>query len=73
MFLMFVADIADTLIKGHAYLHSLGPIYYVLTTVYLVLSLIVMKTETPRFHGAFAVFATVYEIGYIWKSFYRLG
>jgi len=73
MFLMFVADIADTLIKGQAYLHSLGPIYYVRTAVYLGLSLIAMKTENPRFHAAFAVFATVYEIGYIWKSFYRLG
>jgi hypothetical protein len=38
-----------------------------------VLSLIAMKTENPRLRAAFAVFATPYEIGYIWKSFYRLG
>jgi hypothetical protein len=37
--------------------------------LYIVLSLMAMKTGSRRFHAAFAVFATVYEIGCIWTSF----
>ena len=71
--LLFVVDVADTLIKGVPYLRALGPVYYVRTVLYLVLSLIAMKTDSRRFHAAFAVFATADEIGYIWTSFYTLG
>jgi hypothetical protein len=68
-----VVDIADTLIKGVPYLRVLGPIYYLRTGLYLVLSGVAIKTDSPRFHAAFAVFATAYEVAYIGTSFYTLG
>jgi hypothetical protein len=34
MTILFVADLADTFIKGGAYVHSLGSFYYVRTILY---------------------------------------
>jgi len=72
MCLLFLADIVDTLIKGAPYLRALGPVYYVRTALYILLSAVAMKTDNARFHAAFAVFATAYEIAYIWTSYYTL-
>jgi hypothetical protein len=40
---LFVADFVDTLLKGGAYLHTLGPVYDVRTGSYIALSAVAMK------------------------------
>lgn len=51
MTILFLADIADTLIKGGAYLHSLGLFYYLRTASYIFLSLLAIKIKDERFHA----------------------
>ncbi len=70
---LFVADTVDTMIKGRAYLHSLGWAYDIRTAAYFVLSLVAIKIRNTRFHAAFATFAVVYEVLYIWKLYLTIG
>jgi hypothetical protein len=67
MTILFVADIADTLIKGGAYLQALGLAYYARTALYILLSRMAIKVIDQRFHAAFAIFATAAEIALILK------
>jgi hypothetical protein len=46
MALLFVTDIADTVLKGRDYYHRLGVAYDVRTGVFLVLSLLAIKIKT---------------------------
>jgi hypothetical protein len=69
MLVLFIADIADTLIKGSTYVRRLGPLYYVRTIVYLVLSAAAIKIKDERFHAAFAIIATTLEILLIAKYY----
>jgi hypothetical protein len=73
MTILFVADVADTLIKGRAFLHALGPFYYVRTALYILLSAAAIKIKDERFHAGFAIFATVYEIALILKYYMTIG
>lgn len=73
MTVLFLADFADTLIKGTAYLQSLGPIYYLRIALCVVLSAAAIKIANQRFHAAFAIFATVYEILLILKDYMTVG
>ena len=57
MTLLFVADIADTFIKGSEYVRSLGVFFYVRTALYIVLSAVGIKVKSEKYHAAFAVFA----------------
>jgi hypothetical protein len=70
---LFIADIIDTLIKGTAFFHSLGPIFYVRSISYIVLSAIAIKVSNERYHAAFAIFATGYEILLILKDYMTVG
>jgi hypothetical protein len=65
MAILLIADFADTLIKGTAYLHALGPVYYGRTAAYLLLSAAAIQIKNERFHEAFAIFAVVTEIVFI--------
>jgi hypothetical protein len=71
MTILFIADFADTLIKGSGYLHALGPVYYIRTASYIVLSAI--KIKNPIFHAGFAIYATLYEIVLILRYYMTLG
>ena len=73
MIVLFIADIADTWIKGSAYLHSLGPIYYIRVALYILLSAAAIKISNERFHAAFAIFATTYELLLILKYYMTMG
>jgi len=73
MTILFVADFADTLIKGSAYLQSLGPIYYIRAALYILLSAVAIKIANERFHATFAIFATAYEILLIFKDYMTVG
>ena len=72
MTILFVADIADTAIKGTGYLRALGPAYYTRSALYIVLSLAAIKIKDERFHAGFAILATLTEIGLILKSYMTL-
>lgn len=69
---LFVVDVLDTLIKGTAYLHTLGILYYVRTIVYTALSLVAIKTTNRKFHATFAVLGTVCEVAYIFALYWTL-
>ena len=67
--LMFVIDVGDTLIKGHAYLQQLGPEYWFRNVAFVLASLVAVATRNPRFHGIFAVAALLYELSWIWRRY----
>jgi hypothetical protein len=73
MTVLFVADFVDTLIKGTAYLQVLGPFYYARVILYLALSIAAIKISNERFHAAFAIFATSYEVLLILKYYMTMG
>jgi hypothetical protein len=73
MVILFVADIADTFLKGNAYLQTLGPVYYIRTALYVLLSAAAIKIKDERFHAGFAIFATVSEIALILKYYMTIG
>jgi hypothetical protein len=52
MTVLFIADFADTLIKGREYLHVLGPVYYLRTLLYILLSAAAIKIANERFHAS---------------------
>jgi hypothetical protein len=73
MTVLFMADIADTLVKGGAYLHALGPVYYARTGSCILLSAASIKVKDERFHAGFAIYATAYEIALIFKYYMTIG
>jgi hypothetical protein len=73
MALLFSVDVADTLIKGLPYFRMLGPVYYARTLSLLVLSLLAIKIDNPRFQAAFAVIALVFELAFILTAHLTVG
>lgn len=73
MTVVFVADIADTLIKGGGYLRALGPPYYVRAVLSILLCAAAIKIKDQRFHAAFAIFATAFEIALVFRSYMTIG
>ena len=73
MTILFVADLADTFIKGAAYVHSLGSFYYVRTILYILLSVAAIRIKDERFHAGFAIIATAGEIALILKYYMTVG
>jgi hypothetical protein len=70
MTVLFVADLADTFIKGGgAYVHSLGAFYYAWAIVYILLSAAAITMKGEWFHAGFAIFATACEIAVILKYY----
>jgi hypothetical protein len=73
MALLYLADIADTLIKGSGYLRQLGLAYQIRTSAYVVLSLVAIKVKNPWFHATFAVLALLSEIAFILELYRTIG
>lgn len=73
MVLLFLADIADTFLKGPAYRHALGISYDIRTALFLLLGLFAIWSKSPLFHSIFVVFANIYEIFYILNRYLTLG
>jgi len=63
--LLYVADLADTAIKGQTYFESLGLEYPARNAAIVVLSLIAMFTAHRRFHYAFLLLGLIYQISWI--------
>lgn len=53
----YLMDIVDTLAKGEAYAAHLGPEYWLRAVFYIAGSAIAIRTESQRFHMAYAVLA----------------
>ena len=51
----------------------LGPVYYARTLSLLVLSLLAIKIDNPRFQAAFAVFALACELAFILTAHLTVG
>lgn len=73
MAVMWAIDFYDTFIKGPAHLHALGFEYDARFVAYLVCSLIAMRTKNERFHAAFAVLGTLYEVFFFLRQFFTVG
>lgn len=71
--MLFVADVVDTLLKGRGYFNQLGLAYEIRNSAYVALSLLAIAIKRPWFHAAFAVFALVYEIGFILEMYRTIG
>jgi hypothetical protein len=72
MAVLYVADIADTMIKGASYFRALGFVYYFRTASLLVLSLVAIKVNNRRFQAALAIFAVLCEIAFIVTAHLKL-
>lgn len=60
-----VADLADTLLKGHIYMAGLSAEYPVRIGGTILLSLVAIATRNARFHLAFAALYFVYYVSWI--------
>lgn len=70
---VWLVDIGDTLMKGGwAHFESFGWEYPFRIALYVVLSLVAMKTRNRRFHGTFAVLGVIYQLSYILREFQSL-
>jgi hypothetical protein len=67
---IFVADFADTLLKGNDYLESLHWEYPVRNVCHIVLCLFAIKSNRIRFHYILAGLFIIYEISYIFRHYF---
>ncbi len=65
----FIADLIDTSLKGRDYLASFHWEYPLRTIVLVVLSLIAMRVNNKKFHGAMVIFFILYEIVFILRMY----
>lgn len=65
----FVIDLADTSLKGKAYLESLGPEYPVRTAVQFVLCLLATRIKNERYHAGLAILLIAYDISWISRKY----
>jgi hypothetical protein len=70
---MFVIDLADTLLKGKQYYYRHAIPFDLRTGLYLGLCLIAIPVKKPWFHAFFAVFALVSEVTFILLMYRTLG
>lgn len=61
----FVADIIDTVLKGSEYFHHLGWEVLMRNIALIVLCLVGIKVDNPKFHKALVVLFILYELAFI--------
>ena len=66
---LFVTDVGDTLLKGQHYLASLGPEYLIRTAIYVILFTLAIFIENRRFHRFLVIFALIYQIAWIFRTY----
>lgn len=69
--LSFVADVIDTLVKGHDYDARFGLEYPLRIGVYIALCGVAMATRNARFHIAFAAVNLAYQVSWIVRLYDR--
>jgi hypothetical protein len=67
--LTFIADVGDTLLKGHDYLAHLGWEYPIRCVVYVMLCGVAMATRNQLFHVAFVAANLIYQASYILRLY----
>jgi hypothetical protein len=70
--LIFAIDLIDTSLKGLGYFWSLGPLYYGSMSMHITLCVIAAITKSPLYHGFFAVFYLIYNLGMVGNNLLRL-
>jgi hypothetical protein len=70
LIVIFVADFADTLLKGKDYLESLNWEYPVRNLSHIVLCLMAIRFDNVRFQYILAGVFIVYDISYILRYYY---
>jgi len=70
--LTFAIDLVDTSLKGLTYFWSLGPLYYGSMSLHIALCAIAAITKSPLYHGFFAVFYLIYNLGMVGNNLLRL-
>lgn len=68
--LTYVADLFDTLLKGHDYYAHLGIEYPLRAVVYIALCGVAMIATNRRFHAAFAIANLAYQVSFILRLYY---
>jgi predicted Kef-type K+ transport protein len=70
--LTFAIDLVDTALKGFTYFGSLGPLYYGSMLMHISLCAIAAITKWPLYHGFFALFYLIYNLGMLGNDLLRL-
>ncbi|MET3879472.1 hypothetical protein [Chitinophaga sp. OAE865] len=65
----FIADVVDTLIKGHDYYHHFGIEYPIRNVVHIILCLMAIRISNRTFHGALVIAFIIYEMSYILRLY----
>lgn len=68
--LTYVADVFDTLLKGHNHYADLGLEYPIRAATYIALCGVAMFTPNRKFHAAFAIANLVYQVSFILRRYY---
>jgi len=67
----FLADLVDTMVKGHEYLTHFGWELPIRALILMGLCLTAIKVKNPRFHLLLAILFILYELSYI-ARFYNI-
>ncbi|WP_026309615.1 hypothetical protein [Niabella aurantiaca] len=70
LIVIFIADFADTLLKGTGYFRSLNWEYPVRNLAHIVLCLLGIRFYNVRFHYVLAGLFILYEISYIFRHYF---
>ena len=68
--LSYLADVLDTVIKGHDYYVHLGLEYPIRCVAYVALCGVAMFTTNRKFHAGFAAANLAYQISFILRLYY---
>jgi hypothetical protein len=71
--LTLVVDFVDTAVKGPDHLAALGLEYKIRIPVAFLACIAAARTDSRRFHQAFAAVYLVYTIGWIVRVYWRMG
>lgn len=72
MALSFVIDLWDTMLKGTAYVHSLGVEYPIRNSILFFLCLLAIRIRNVRFHATLVILFILYELSWILRLYYVL-
>src|SRR5690606_26033730 len=72
LFFIYCVDVVDTMIKARTFFDHFRHEYSLLVGFFLLLSLIAMIIENPRFHAFFISGALIFELAYTLRHFATL-
>lgn len=66
----FLMDVADTWLKGAAYVSHLGPEYPIRIAIHFSLCLLAIRVRDERYHAGLVIVLLVYDIFWITRHYY---